>query len=436
VYLLDLRTNTIEQLTSTPQDEGRPDVYGDFVVFERGTGAASRIVVYDLVFDVETTITAAESHFPRIAGSIVAWEDRRSGNSDIYLHDLSTGTELEYIVGPDEEVDPDLRGNTLAYLSDATGAWQVHMVNLTTGVDTEIGQTAANQVTPMVDWFYVGWSDARAAVPPLDENANWNAFAIDVDVPGTEDVLSNAAGAQILGGVDGRVFVWSDRRSGNWDIGVSAFGGAEVVVTMSTATQADPTVSGGLLAWEDNRLGSFDIYASSFGGSPATGANWLRINEILADPGATDDPNGDGTPSTTQDEYIEIVNVTDVALDLGGCTISDSVQVRHTFPAGTIVPAGGAIVVFAGGAPAGRFGGVIHQVTTTTQLGFNNGGDTVTLRAADGVTTIDTMTYGSEGGNDDALVRSPELTGPFVRHSTVTPGVRFSPGTTVDGFGH
>ena len=35
-------------------------------------------------------------------------------------------------------------------------------------------------------------------------------------------------------------------------------------------------------------------------------------------------------------------------LDISGYTISDLVDVRHTFPAGTVVPAGGAVVVFGG----------------------------------------------------------------------------------------
>ena len=63
-----------------------------------------------------------------------------------------------------------------------------------------------------------------------------------------------------------------------------------------------------------------------------------RIAEVLADPASGADPNGDGTASTTQDEFVELVNVTAVAIDIGGLTLSDATGLRHTFPPGTWVP--------------------------------------------------------------------------------------------------
>ena len=86
-------------------------------------------------------------------------------------------------------------------------------------------------------------------------------------------------------------------------------------------------------------------------------------------------------------------------------------------PIGSVIPSGGALIVFGGGAPAGLFGGATYQVSSTGMLGFNNTGDTLTL-VDDGGATIDTMTYGSEGGSDTSLVRVPEYTGDFVQHSS------------------
>ena len=145
--------------------------------------------------------------------------------------------------------------------------------------------------------------------------------------------------------------------------------------------------------------------------------------------------NGDGTADTTQDEYVELVNMTIVALDLGGLTISDAVGVRHTFAPDTILPPLGTIVVFGGGgAPTGLFGGARVVTASSGGLNLNNAGDTV--RLASGATTIDSVTFGSEGGMDDALVRMTEgdVMAPLVRHSTVRPGVRFSQGVRTSGF--
>ncbi|RSK41845.1 lamin tail domain-containing protein [Mangrovimonas spongiae] len=158
----------------------------------------------------------------------------------------------------------------------------------------------------------------------------------------------------------------------------------------------------------------------------------LVINEILADPDATDgDANGDGVVDTQDDEFIEIYNVGMSSIDLEGYIIADGASDRHVFPAGTILPANGFITVFAGGTPTGISG--ISQTASSGAFGFNNGGDTVTLKNASGVEVV-SYTYGSEGGNNQSIGRSPDFTGSFVEHSTITGnnGRLFSPGENND----
>jgi hypothetical protein len=152
----------------------------------------------------------------------------------------------------------------------------------------------------------------------------------------------------------------------------------------------------------------------------------LIINEVLADPGAGDF-NGDGVGSTTEDEFIELVNVGDGALDLSGATISDGFGVRGTLPDGTVLEAGQVALVFGGGTPTG-FDGPTFAFT----LGLNNDGDSVTVTAADG-TVLDEMTYGAEGGQDQSMVRSIEgEDSDFVLHTEVS-DLPASPGTRADG---
>ncbi|MCC6605090.1 MAG: lamin tail domain-containing protein [Anaerolineae bacterium] len=159
------------------------------------------------------------------------------------------------------------------------------------------------------------------------------------------------------------------------------------------------------------------------------------INEYLADP-ADDlpgDANGDGTRDSSDDEFIEIVNVSGADLDLSGWTLSDAVQVRHTFPADSVIPAGCTAVIFGGGVPTGGFGGAVMQTASTGALGLNNGGDTLTLE--DTAASTLTVEYDSEGGNDQSLTREPDITGLFVPHSqtAASGGTLFSPGTQLDG---
>ena len=167
----------------------------------------------------------------------------------------------------------------------------------------------------------------------------------------------------------------------------------------------------------------------------------LVINEIHADPsnaGQDGDANGDGANSSSNDEFVEIANKLGSDVYLGGATLSDGNSVRHTFPNDTpILGDGCAIVIFGGGDPAtftGDFQGAIIQVASTGSLGLNNGGDDVTLTAADG-TVLATASYGGEGGDNQSLTRNPDVYGTsFAKHSDVaSSGALYSPGTTANG---
>ena len=153
----------------------------------------------------------------------------------------------------------------------------------------------------------------------------------------------------------------------------------------------------------------------------------LVINEFQADPDASSgDANGDGSVNTSQDEFIEIYNASGGVLDISDYTINDSVGLRHTFPKGTIIPAGAVIVVFGGGTPTNI--PCLTQVASVGYLGLNNGGDTIIIKD-DSSTTITSYTYGSEGGDNQSVARGTDLTGSFVKHSTIGGNsVLFSPG--------
>lgn len=155
----------------------------------------------------------------------------------------------------------------------------------------------------------------------------------------------------------------------------------------------------------------------------------VLINEVLADPAAlSGDANGDGIVSATQDEFIELVNTGGDPVSLNQWTLSDLVEVRHLFSDTAVIPSHGFFVVFGGGSPQGV---VNAAIASSGGLGLNNTGDTLTLRDA-GAVAVDAFTYGAEGGMDVSLTRSPDATGPFVKHNTI--GERlFSPGTTEEG---
>jgi len=157
--------------------------------------------------------------------------------------------------------------------------------------------------------------------------------------------------------------------------------------------------------------------------APSTSAKVI-LNEILAN-----EPGSD-----TGGEFIELVNVGGTAATLSGWTLSDATGVRHTFPSGATLAAGGGAAIFASASsiPAGTPNA---SASSTGALSLNNGGDTVTLKDQTGA-VVDTFTYpASLAGTDGvSMNRSPDTsaTGTFVLHTTLVSALD-SPGKHANG---
>lgn len=161
----------------------------------------------------------------------------------------------------------------------------------------------------------------------------------------------------------------------------------------------------------------------------------ILLNEIHADPDEIlGDANNDGQVHSDDDEFLEFVNIKETDLDLSGWVISDSLRTRFIFPDGSNLRSGCAVVVFGGGDPQGDF--MTSKIFTTGSLGLNNTGDTITLRDDAGEVRL-VYQYGLDGGENQSLTRSPDISGvlPLVLHSTVAEslGALFSPGFMLDG---
>lgn len=173
------------------------------------------------------------------------------------------------------------------------------------------------------------------------------------------------------------------------------------------------------------------------------------VNEVLADPPGSagadliGDANHDGVRSASDDEFVELTNATSAVISMAGWTVrtratgGTAETLRHTFAAGTALPAGEAIVIFGGGnvnLSDPIFGCAQIVKASSGGLSLTNTGLTILVRD-NGGNLVSQMSYGSEGNNDDSLTRSPDITGSYVQHLAATGanGRRFSPGLKVDG---
>ncbi len=217
--------------------------------------------------------------------------------------------------------------------------------------------------------------------------------------------------------------------------GVEEFGGAGVTVTAQVQlfangniviTHLDTIASDcivGISAGDDlvNPPDAID-FSAQISSAPLAGD--LIINEALLN-SAGADANCDGTISTTDDEFVELVNVSGHPLDLTGLTVADAVQTRHVFEA-FVLPHNQAVVIYGGG--ASLCPGILGVTASAGNLGLNNSGDTVTLG------TGDTVTFGTSTAGI-SLTRSPDIEGAdFFDHNLAGGSVtNFSPGTRATG---
>lgn len=164
----------------------------------------------------------------------------------------------------------------------------------------------------------------------------------------------------------------------------------------------------------------------------------IIISEFLADPpsGVAGDANGDGITSSSGDEFVELYNPDLQPADLSGWSLHDAISSRHVFANGTFLGTKAFAVIFgAGTMPAGKTN---WFTASSGQLSLNNTGDTISLLNTQG-TLIDSVQYGSEGGKDQSLARSPLLpTGTFYLHTSLpqSNSLLYSPGFSLEEISH
>ena len=213
-------------------------------------------------------------------------------------------------------------------------------------------------------------------------------------------------------------------------------------------------------AWPDGSQ-TVAITAAAIGLTPHTAqitvtdagldAFTLVINEVYyAVNSSLLDANGDGTADTTSpastDEFIEIVNVSPHSLQLDDLQLrSSSRGTLHTFPQGTLLESGQALVVFGGGnldqgTRADAFGTAEIQFANgagTGGLGLEDTGDSVSLLSDiegegeyHGVLLPDQSALPTAGSLTLATDANP--TSGYIPHTVAGPAP-FSPGCKTDG---
>jgi beta propeller repeat protein len=207
-------------------------------------------------------ICSDTASYPTVGGDVVAWQDFRNGNVDIYGKNLLTMEEFEICTNTATQGSPSIDNNFVAWVDGRNGNYDIYGKNLLTGEEIPIDLSPYNVWQPDVSGNIVVWHDFHPAVGDVPAytnilGKNW--------VTGEEFVLySDGTTKHSLPVISGDIVVWGDFRNGNIDIyGKNIATSENLVIYVGPGEQHRPSIDGNIVVWQDSRNGNSDIYGKN-----------------------------------------------------------------------------------------------------------------------------------------------------------------------------
>jgi spore coat protein CotH len=389
-------------------------------------------------------------------GFLVVWAENSSQSNPEYVNfNLNAQGEFICLLADDAETLIDSiafaqQFDDISYgrRPDGTSSW--NYLTPTPNLSNSLGEP----VTPedLIDTVYIPsdlfinefMANNDAAVPGPDGNyPDWielyNGGAELVDLSGMylTDDLTNPNAWQFPSGTviepNGFLVVWADNtlfpRSMHANFGLNATGEAVGLFAEDEETQIDSIIFG---AQDD------DV---SYGRLPDGSSSWNHLTPTPGSPNELYEPETSGNsnhaveipddlfinefmanndaavpgPDGTYPDWIELYNAGNESINLSGIYLSDDLANPDAwqFPSGTVLEAGGFLVVWADNSPDT---GSMHA-----SFGLNATGEAVCLFASDAETRIDSIVF-TEQLNDVSYGRFPDGSSSW-NYLTPTPGL-------------
>ena len=237
-------------------------------------------------------------------GAIIAWNDWRNGNRDVYAQKIDSSGNVKWAANgvavvakaahqQDAKLISDGAGGAIIVWQDsANGPYDIYAQRMNsagavmwTAGGVVICNNAASQVNPKIEIDGAGgaiitWQDKR-------NGTDYDIYAQHVNASGTAQWAANGISiCSILNttqsnpkiepdGAGGAIIAWQDKRNGDYDVYAQRVSGAGAVqwtangiaicsllgTSQSAVDMTSEGISGAIIAWKDQRSGNFDVYA-------------------------------------------------------------------------------------------------------------------------------------------------------------------------------
>jgi beta propeller repeat protein len=220
---------------------------------------------------------------------------------NVVLYDLKTMAQLK-VPARTWAYSPDLSGGKVIWIDDPSGP-AVFLYDLAERTIRRVTNRTGIKGTPALDGDSITWADTR--------NDYAQVYVLDLGT-GIETQVTTDDTNHFTPSISGDRVVWVDFRNGERDIYLYDLGARkELAVTTSLGDQVNPRVAGCTVAWADNRNGSYDVYYKKISGcTPSPGPAPVSLEpEITTTPPETMPSTPDAIPSTEMTTTI-IINWT------------------------------------------------------------------------------------------------------------------------------
>jgi beta propeller repeat protein len=266
---------TEQQVTTDLNSQFDPAIDGDYIVFTDSRSGNMDIYLHNLATGGEMPVadTSEDEFLNDVSGNYVVYTLARFDDDDIYVYNIATG-ETRQLTDPENNEfalrrNPAVSGNRVVWQDDRDGSFDIYLYDLVTDTETLISgeaglPTPGNQIHPEIHENLVVWWDAR-------DPGNGDVYVCDISIPDPAPVLvpvDEAHGEPYQQGypdVYGRYVVFDEASPADlsnrdiilWDLDTNT--GINLSED-STAPQTRPRIDGTRVVWEDSRDGNLDIY--------------------------------------------------------------------------------------------------------------------------------------------------------------------------------